>query len=443
MPSARRKLVAIALALVCAASAALASERVAEASPEDILGFGARSSAMGATGAASAEGYEAVYANPALLSLARSREITIGIQGVAFDLHAHQKVSYEAMKGSVIGAVLPLPFGGILKDRIALGVGFFTPFDLIVRGRILYPEVPQFPLADRTQSLAIQAGLGVDIGHGVRIGGGFAALAALSGTVLVATDATGKVGTTVDDTLVASYAPTVGVSYETPGGAYRFGATFRGTLVGRFNVQITVKDLGDLTVPPLNISGTAQYDPWQLAFEVARVKGPWKLALGVTYKHWGAYPGAAEQTVRCPVLDPDTGKPFTADCNPAKVPPPEFHSTVSPRAGVERTFEPAEGVGIALRGGVLVEPSPAPSQTKASNIYDNTRVAVTLGYGVQLGPPFPKIDFDLFGQLHALIPETHVKGDSVSAADVAAAGAKSVTSSGFVGAAGATVGVKF
>src|SRR5262249_2593777 len=160
---------------------------------EDIFGFGPRGSAMGATGAADARGYEAVYNNPALLSLSRSRQLALGFASADFDLRASKPLSYDPLRGSVIAAVLPIPFGVALKDRIAIGIGFFTTSELVVRGRILYPEKSQYPLADRVQSLAVQAGLGVDLGHGVRIGGGFAALAALSGTVLVATDSSGRI----------------------------------------------------------------------------------------------------------------------------------------------------------------------------------------------------------------------------------------------------------
>src|SRR5262249_21982126 len=149
----------------------------------------------------------------ALLSLERSRSLVLGIQGAIFDMRANGPLEYEPLHGSVIGATLPVPFEGVLKDRIALGVGFFTPFDLVVRGRILYDTTPQFSLPDRTQSVAVQAAVGVDVGHGIRVGAGFAALAALSGTVDVATDASGRIGTVVGDTLLASYGPIVGASY--------------------------------------------------------------------------------------------------------------------------------------------------------------------------------------------------------------------------------------
>lgn len=434
MPRPARLLPALAI------SAALGlGARGAAASPEDVFGFGPRSSALGATGAADAEGYEAVYGNPALLSLARSRGLSVGVAAALFDLRARGRISYEPLHGSVIGAVLPLPFGGVLRDRLAIGLGFFTPFDLIVRGRILYPERLQFPLADRTQSVAVQAGLGVDLGHGLRVGGGFAALAALSGTVVVATDASGRIGTTVDDTLVASFGPIVGASLDL-GESYRLGLAFRGALVARFDVLITVKDLGSIVVPPLNISGVAQYDPWQIALELARVKGPWKAALGATYKHWSAFPGMADATVRCPTVDPMTGMAFMDSCSARKPPAPGYHDTVVPRAGVERSFEPGASVAMRLRAGLFFEPSPAPAQTKESNIYDEARAAFTFGYGVELGAPFPRLSLDLFGQAQALIPRTHVKGTGVAADNP---GRPSVTTGGFLVATGLSAGVKF
>ena len=434
LPRSQRRLLAFGLAAI----GALASAQ-ALASPEDVLGFGPRSIAMGATSAAGSEGYESVYGNPALLSTAQRRQLSLGFVGAVFDIHAKEKIAAGPLHGSVIGATLPLPFGGVLKNRLALGLGFFAPTDLVVRGRILYPEKAQYPLADRVQSVAVQAGIGIDFGHGIRAGGGFAALAALSGSVLVATDASGRIGTVVEDTLVASYGPIVGLSYDL-GDAFRIGATFRGALVGRFNVVITVKDLGDLTVPPLNISGIAQYDPWQIALEFARIKGPWRFAAGATFKRWSAYPGLSEATVRCPVVDPDTGEPFTDGCSALVPDKPDYSDIVAAHAGVERAFEPAPGVSMRARGGLFFEPSPAPSQTRLANVYDNARGALSAGYGLALGPPFPTLDLDLFSQLQWLLPREHVKETSVPASN---AGAPRATVSGLLASFGMSVGARF
>jgi long-chain fatty acid transport protein len=112
LESARRRVPALGFAVILGLGA---SE--AHASPEDVLGFGPRSSAMGGTGAAVGEGYEAVPGNPALLSLARRRELTLGFTGATFDLRARERISYGRLHGSIIGATLPVPFGGLLKDE--------------------------------------------------------------------------------------------------------------------------------------------------------------------------------------------------------------------------------------------------------------------------------------------------------------------------------------
>ncbi|WP_437878767.1 OmpP1/FadL family transporter [Sorangium sp. So ce513] len=434
-------------AALLAAGLALAPPGAALASPVDVLGFGARASAMGATGAAVAEGYEAVHANPALLSLSRERRLTLGLTGAIFDLRAgDRRLSYAPLRGSVIGATAPVPFGGALADRVTIGLGFFAPFDVVVRGRILYPETPQFPIADRTQSVAVQAAIGAAIGRGIRVGGGFAALAALSGSVTVATDATGRVGTLVEDTLVASYAPIVGASYDL--GAYRLGATFRGELVGRFDVVIRADDLGGIAVPPLHIAGIAQYDPAQIALEAARVEGPWKVAIGATYKRWSDYPGPVEATVRCPEVDPGTGEPFTGSCAAPSPADPGYVDTLVPRVGVERSLALRPGATAHARGGAFFEASPAPEQTGASNAYDNARLGLSLGYGLSLAAPLPRISLDLFAEVQLLLPRAHRKRGDAGAGDTAAGDAGAgdagvVRTRGALVAGGTTVGVVF
>jgi long-chain fatty acid transport protein len=402
----------------------------AAASPVDVFGYGPRSSAMGATGAAIGSGAETTWSNPALLSLGRQRELTLGFEaarvavkatgpGMPGDLHP------DAMRGTLIAASLPLPLAGLLRDRVALGLAFYTPTNVVVRGRVLYPETPQFPLiTDRLQSISIQGGLGLDLGRGIRVGVGVAALAAISGTVIVATDNSGSVGTKVDDQLVASYAAIVGASYDL-GDSYRVGVTYRGSLAARFAVQIEVHDLGALTVPPFNIAGLAQYDPWQIQGEIARVKGPWKVAVGATFKRWSAYPGAPEPTVLCPPENPSCAALVPA--------PPGFHDTVVPRVGVEREIQGGEGWTVLARGGYFFEPSPVPEQKGSSRLFDNSRHALTLGGGLQLTAPLP-LRVEIFGQYHLLAERAHHAEGSE---------ALQATTSGSILMGGLTAGVAF
>jgi long-chain fatty acid transport protein len=382
----------------------------ANASPQEVIGYGFRSLGMANTGTAIGSGVDSIYANPALLSTARELELQVGTLGAHFALNAsgpglvRPLIGYSGLRASTIGGVLPLPFGGPLKDRVAIGVGFLTPYDIVVRGRILFPEKPQYLLADRVQSIAVQAAIGIDVGWGIRVGGGFAALAALTGSVIVATDASGRLGTTVEDTLVAAYAPIVGASWDFWDDEYRVGLTWRGELIGRFNVVIEAENLGQITIPPLNISGTAQYDPWQLALEVARVSGDWRVAIGATYKHWPAYAGPVEATVRC-----EDAAFQDVICDPLLPADPALRPVVAPRAGVERAFEVRDGATLMARGGYGFEPTPWPEQKGLESYFGNHRSVFSLGFGVRMADPLPPLSFDGFAQLQWLHARRHEK----------------------------------
>lgn len=396
----------IASAAVCAIGVLAASPRAAEASPQDAFGFGPRSVALAGAGAALGNGsYESVWANPALLSLRRERELSLGFQGIKPVGRAEGPgmpghVRQDGVRGTLIGAVLPVPFGGVLRDRVTLGMGFFTPTDVVVRGRVLYPERPQFPLlADRFYTVAVQAGMGVHVFRGLRLGAGVSALAAIAGTALVATDTSGQVGTKVDDQLVTSYAPIVGASYEL--GNYRVGLTYRGRLEARFAVLIEVRDLGSLEVPPLEIAGLAQFDPAQIQAEIARVRGPLRAAVGATWKRWSAYPGAPEATVRCPADQPS--------CAALQTPSPGFVNTLVLRAATEvDVTRSLQHVGT-VRGGLVFEPTPIPAQTGTSNLFDASRVGVAAGFSMDLRAPMPPIRVESFAQYHHLLAREHHK----------------------------------
>ncbi len=442
----------VSVAFALTAALALAT-RIAAASPEDIFGYGGRSSAMGATGAAAGEGYETAYLNPALLSTMRARKLSLGLTGATFHLNAEGeglpgRVSYGAAKGLVIGADLPIPFGGILKDRVGAGLAFYTPTDVVVRGRILYPETAQFPLLpDRAQSVAIRVGLGVDVGYGLRVGAGFAALAEIQGSAIVATDATGRVGTRVEDQLVATYAPTIGVAYDIPvrfPTKLRAGVTYRGTLDARFAVQIDATKLSTLNIPLLNISGLAQYDPAQLAFEVASIGDRITLAGGVTFKRWSKYPGLLEPTIQCPAENPDC-----AALLPPKI---AYDDALAVHAGADWALPVSSSFTPHVRAGAMLEPNPLPSRIPTAQAYDPrtqgladvkaryfnaTRIALTWGAGLRFADPFPPLELDVYGQLHVLAPTSHESVDSSGA--VTPLG----KASGHVLAAGAVLGVRF
>ena len=86
--------------------------------------------------------------------------------------------------GLVLGADIPIPFGGMLRDRVALGLGFYFPFGVINRARAPFPDEPRLALLDsRTQVVSVLVAAGVRVHRRVDIGVGVLALAALVGTI--------------------------------------------------------------------------------------------------------------------------------------------------------------------------------------------------------------------------------------------------------------------
>jgi long-chain fatty acid transport protein len=419
----------------------------ASASPEDLFGYGGRTSAMGATGTAHATGYETAWHNPALASSVRKNQLTLGWGGGVFRLDGRGdgfpgRMSASAAKGFVVGAEIPIPFGGTLRDRVGITLGFYTPSDVIVRGRVLYPDVAQYPvLPDRAQSVTIRGALGTDIGYGIKLGVGFAALAELVGTVVAATDATGRVGTSVETQLVATYAPTAGISYDLPKDTkMRLGLTVRGTLDARFAVVIDGTKLSTLPIPLFNISGLAQYDPAQVALEAARTEALNTLALQLVYKNWSSFPGILEPTIVC-----NEGGAGACGIVPPTIP---WRDTFVVRIGAEQGFTIQKDVIVFARGGAFFESSPLPSSIPGSEAFDTrtrttgevptryldaNRVALTMGTGVSIAP----VTFDLFTQYHVLLPRT-IK--SIGAAGQTLSEAEA---SGHVVVFGLTGGVKF
>lgn len=409
----------------------------ASASPQDLFGFGPQSSAMGGTGAALGAGFDAVHANPARLAASHEDTFSLGFQAARFSLHADGPnakgaMHEESMRGLIMGGTIAIPFGGVLEERVTLGTAFFTPPDVIVRARLLHPERPQFSLlGPRSQSLALQAGIGVDVGYGLRIGAGFSALAAIVGSVEVGTQENGQVGTLIEDQLVTTYAPIVGAAYGL-GRGFHVGLTYRGRVEGRLAVTIHVNDLGSLVVPELNIAGIAQYDPSQLQAEVGYDAGGVRLATGFTFKRWSAYPGALEPTVTCPESE--------VECAALVPSPAGFRDTWVPRFGVDFPLRATSAASLHFRGGAFYEPSPAPEQAQEGNDFDNDRLALTLGYGIALEDPLPPITLDLVFQRHFLLPREHVKASDVAEGN---AGWPRVKTSGSITMAALVLGARF
>jgi long-chain fatty acid transport protein len=290
--------------------------------------------------------------------------------------------------------VLPLPFGGVLQDRLALGLGLYFPSGVVNRARAPFPDEPRLALLEsRLQVVSLLVAAGARVHRRVSLGIGVLALAALVGQIAITPDAAGRITTVSEEQLVVGYAPVAGVRVLAAP-SLQIGLALRGESKSGYDIAI-VNSLGPrlpIQIPTLHIAGTAQYDPLQMALEAA-----WRIRWltvegGVTWKHWSAYPN--------PVQNATPGAP--------PQPPPGFHDTAVPRLAFEashvwRSFR------VCARAGYFFEWSPSPgSQTV---LLDADRHVVTAGGGVEWRGRLTAVQLDLFGQLHVLAGGPHADGE--------------------------------
>lgn len=384
----------LAAALTCVLGLTFGAPRSAAASPPDLFGFGTRSPAMVGMGVTFADDYEATFVNPAGLARARQRSLVFGLQGGAYRFELDDaRLPLAPVKANTIGGTIPLPFGGLMKDRLTLGLGIYTPLDVVLVGDIGYAQTPQPIVLDRAQSLAIQFGVGLDL-HGVvdglRIGGSVTALGSFAGSIVAGIDATGKFGSVVETQVISSFAPIVGASYDL--GDFSFGAVWRGKIESDFVFQIVTRDL-PLTVPVLNLGGIAQYDPHTVVLEASwRPTPALRVALGAFYALWSEYPG-----------------PLTTTSRSSPAPPAvNFSNTLSPRVSAEYTLR-RRRTALKLRLGYAYVPSPAPPARAVARYLDNDRHMLTLGAGfeLRLGEGGARVLLDGYLSANVLPTRTH------------------------------------
>lgn len=379
------------------------------ASPVDLFGFGARGQGLAGAIGATASGIESVYYNPAGLAYDERPTFSLAYQYGALDLR--YRVGDGAMVRSdaldtpalSIGFGVPLPFGGVLKDRLAIGLGFVIPQTSIFIADIERPADPTFILLEnRAQTVSIQAALSVRVTDWLALGVGTIALAELDGQIEVAPNAAGRIGSKVKDQLVADYAPVAGVLVRllpdgdaaAPRHRLSLALTYRGESRADFDLPIEA-DLGDsfgIPIPEILVHGTAAFDPAEIAFEVAfRVLPELTASAGAMLERWSTFP-----------------LPIAYAAVPEGTPPqplPDFHDTVGLKTGLEGELALARDVTFLPRLGFAWEPTPSPDQTGFHNHLDGDRTILALGFGLQLG----RVRIDLAGQWHHLAQRTSTK----------------------------------
>lgn len=357
-----------------------------------MFGFGGRSPALGATGVATSDGFDSVYLNPAGLVEARRKRLSFGGLVGGFDLRGPER-AVEAATGTQIGAVLPIPFGGALRDRVVLGIGFYVPTNVLARARAPMTGEPYYALLEsRAHVVGVQVAAGVRLSVRTTVGAGFLALAALRGRIDVSTDAAGRFTSVSEQQLVSHFAPILGGRHRIADDL-TVGATLRFKSKSEYDILVTneLADVLPIALPELRFAGVAQYDPLTVAAEAAwRPRSAWIVAAQLAWEHWSAFP-------------PPTENPVVGG---RERPGPGFHDTVIPRLGVEWRARRGSA-DVAARGGYFFAMTPAPEMTGEQALLDNHRHVVSVGGGLAFPRSAVPLHLDAWFQLHVLQPRTH------------------------------------
>lgn len=397
----------------------------ARASTLDMFGFGMRSPALAGTGVATANDYEAVYANPAGLAEATEKRATVGVVVANFRTKMAGDIVGDDTSGTVLGGVVPMPLGGWAKDRVALGFGFYVPNEALNRVRAPFPGVPTFALlGNRSEVIAVQLALGVKLSDKLSVGAGAIVLAALQGGIDVTTDANQNFSADSEQRLVTKVSPVIGAKWKASP-QLTYGLTFRAPVRSDYDILIT-SDLGDaipLELPVIRIAGTAQYDPLTVAAEAAWRPNPELLLVGqLAYQRWSAFP--------LPTKNPVDGT--------APQQPPDFSDRPVPRLAAE-WVKSSGTASFAARAGYAFLWTPAPDMRGQQSLLDNNRHMFALGFGGALKGKVP-VRLDLFAQWHRLMHRTYVKDPDMQQPGEDPAFNK-LSTSGNVLVAGAALGV--
>jgi long-chain fatty acid transport protein len=351
--------------------------RPGAASVGDVFGFGSRSAALAGAATAVAEGLEATYYNPARLG--GEPRFSAGFLGGASLLSANgARQAIEDPVGILLGASTPIPLGGVLRDRIHVGIGLYLVPDKIVREIGRQPTEPFFPLFDnRTQRLVILPAISVKLSPKISVGVAANVLAALGGTVNVREGPFHALDARVNEDLLTTFAFNAGISLR-PVPRLTLGLTVR----EEFSLPYFVDSRTTLAGSPLtlNLRAKTLYEPATIALGAAyEVSDQVLLSADLAFKRWSRYPGGlVEVSGSLPI---PVGSVPRAPIEP-ELPEVGFRDIVTVRAGVEWKLWARGDWQVDLRGGYGFEPSPVPAQKGATNFVDGDKHLVALGAGL-------------------------------------------------------------
>ncbi len=355
-------------ATIVAAGVAFATPH-AQASPADVFGLGSRHAAQAGAGVASVDDMAAPLVNPAGLARSRGKRLTLGAQGAFANLHINdRRTGLSDPVGAIFGLTAPAPLGGVLADRIHVGLGMYLLPGAIARIVARFPDEPYYPYYQgRTERLVIVPGIGVRVARRIEVGLAANFLAGLGGSLQASEGPTRALEARVDEKVPGVARVIAGAAWQ-PLDALRVGLVFR----QRFEVPFATRAETEVAGEPidLDLRAAGQFSPMQLAAGVAWLTDATTVSADVIYARWSTYAGPfVEVKSELPLVGPLA----------AELPAVPWHDTLGGRLGAEARL----GSAATLRGGYGFETSPVPAlQPGVTNLLDGPRHTLGAGFGL-------------------------------------------------------------
>jgi long-chain fatty acid transport protein len=409
-------------------------------------GFTPRGIGMGGALAAVADDFGAAYYNPAGSVFHIQPSVGAGYlySGSKMTGIGIQAPKLDPTQGALLGTVLPIPLGGVLKERIAFAMSAFFPNGLLLGIDVPYPTQTQYPLLQNSgRSQTLIPTLAVKILQGLSIGGGVNIFNNTSGEWKARIDQSGDVQATVTQEMLTSFALTAGLMFK-PGAFWpvvdglRFGFVFRDKFFTHYKIPVATVVANVPLI--IQFNAISLYTPRQFVGGVSYSFDRWLLSLEVQYNQWSGYPDPSldvNVNFKIPVLPISFRNSITR--------PPHFHDTTGVKTGAEALALASGDGDLLARFGFAFDPSPVPPQSGDTNYLDSDRYigSASVGWkwrGVGAYQFFAPLVFDVGGQLQYLPPRVSYKDSDVNTDNP---GYPKVGFRGWLYAIGASISVPF
>jgi hypothetical protein len=346
--------------------AILAMTGLARANPLEVFGLTSRRAGQANTGVGAADDVSALYYDPAGLVASRGGELVVGTLAAYSHLGINRlPVRLADPIGFQLAVRAPLPLGGALADRFAVGAALhLLPRDL-ARISAPAPDEPFYPYyGDRLSRVVALPGAAARLGGGVAVG---AAVNMLTGLGVVSYPAEG--GTRAPDPRAGERIPTTarviaGVQWQVDS-SLRLGAVYRQRFEARYAAaSSTIVDGEPVEV---DLRASSHFTPHQVAVGLGWTTEAFAAALDIGWAKWSGYAGPYMRARPRQPLDPAYRTPVVP-----------FDDSITVRAGLESLTD----AGLVYRGGYGYESSPVPKdQHGVTNLLDGTKHTVAFGGG--------------------------------------------------------------